>query len=424
MASENKTVTISRGEDTPFSSQSLWVKPNGDIYVYLDGSWKKLASTDQVDQLDKIQIVALGPSDDCEEVYQLQFNGSPLGDTIKIPKAKIDSEVSDTSTNAVANSVVKQYIDQNKVTSTSELVNDSGFLTEHQSLEDYATNNYVDSITSIIIVDKLCGQYSYTFKEAVNSLLDKEQETGIKYIQHGSIITYTTVDGTMASKQYIGDDSTTVTDAASWITYTSGEKGAKGEKGDTGAVGPKGDKGDTGPQGIQGEKGEKGDQGLQGASGITDASNKTLINDVVTGGETDYLSAEMGKCGVMSYDCSTMGTKVFDSLQDAINSVPSAFQKGGLTIYYVVASSASYNKATLVSRDWNSDKSFWATDLVGIAQTTGDSTSAAISQKVFTDTVKTLKEATTPMVFLTEDEYENLSDKDDSTLYLIYEDDT
>lgn len=412
MASENKTVTISRGEDAPFSSQSLWLKPNGDIYVYLDGSWKKLASTDQVDQLDKIQIVALGPSDDCEEVYQLQFNGSPLGDTIKIPKAKIDSEVSDTSTNAVANSVVKQYIDQNKVTSTSELVNDSGFLTEHQSLEDYATNNYVDSITSIIIVDKLCGQYPYTFKKAVNSLLDKEQETGIKYIQHGSIITYTTVDGTMASKQYIGDDSTTVTDAASWITYTSGEKGAKGEKGD------------TGPQGIQGEKGEKGDRGLQGASGITDASNKTLINDVVTGGETDYLSAEMGKCGVMSYDCSTMGTKVFDSLQDAINSVPSAFQKGGLAIYYVVASSASYNKATLVSRDWNSDKSFWATDLVGIAQTTGDSTSAAISQKVFTDTVKTLKEATTPMVFLTEDEYENLSDKDDSTLYLIYEDDT
>jgi hypothetical protein len=49
MASENKTITISRGEDAPSSSQSLWLQPDGDIYVYLDGSWKKLASTNQVD---------------------------------------------------------------------------------------------------------------------------------------------------------------------------------------------------------------------------------------------------------------------------------------------------------------------------------------------------------------------------------------
>ena len=51
-----------------------------------------------------------------------------------------------------------------------------------------------------------------------------------------------------------------------------GEQGPQGEKGDAGAQGPKGDKGDKGDQGeqgIQGLKGDKGDTGATGTDGAT-----------------------------------------------------------------------------------------------------------------------------------------------------------
>ena len=46
-----------------------------------------------------------------------------------------------------------------------------------------------------------------------------------------------------------------------------GIQGEQGPQGDIGPQGPKGDKGDTGEQGIQGPKGPKGDTGLQGPQG-------------------------------------------------------------------------------------------------------------------------------------------------------------
>ena len=57
-----------------------------------------------------------------------------------------------------------------------------------------------------------------------------------------------------------------------------GEQGPQGEKGDTGATGAKGDKGDPGPQGEKGDtgatgaKGDKGDPGPQGEKGDTGAT--------------------------------------------------------------------------------------------------------------------------------------------------------
>ena len=51
-------------------------------------------------------------------------------------------------------------------------------------------------------------------------------------------------------------------------TGSTGPQGPQGLKGDTGDVGPKGPKGDTGPQGPQGLKGDTGPQGEQGIQGI------------------------------------------------------------------------------------------------------------------------------------------------------------
>ena len=118
--------------------------------------------------------------------------------------------------------------------------------------------------------------------------------------------------------------------------------------------------GAKGEQGDKGEKGDKGDQGEigpHGNSGIADASNKTLVNDAITGGETDFLSAEVGKLGILTYDCSKGGTVTHTTLQGAINSVPTTFQKVGLTITY--KSGDTIYRYTLKANAWSADPTNW-----------------------------------------------------------------
>lgn len=118
-----------------------------------------------------------------------------------------------------------------------------------------------------------------------------------------------------------------------------------------------GAKGELGDKGEKGDKGDQGEIGPQGNSGIADASNKTLVNDAITGGETDFLSAEVGKLGILTYDCSKGGTVTHATLQDAINSVPTTFQKVGLTITY--KSGNTICRYTLKANTWSADPANW-----------------------------------------------------------------
>ncbi len=120
-----------------------------------------------------------------------------------------------------------------------------------------------------------------------------------------------------------------------------------------------GSKGSDGARGEKGDRGPVGETGPQGNSGIADASNKSLINDVITGGETDYLSAEIGKLGILSYDCSKGGTVTHASLQDAINAVPASFRKQGLTIIYKL--NKEIKVSTMKSTVWSSNVINWFT---------------------------------------------------------------
>ena len=118
-----------------------------------------------------------------------------------------------------------------------------------------------------------------------------------------------------------------------------------------------GSKGSKGDKGEKGDKGDQGEIGPQGNSGIADASNKVLVNDAITGGETDFLSAEVGKLGILTYDCSKGGTVTHATLQDAINSVPTTFQKVGLTITY--KSGNTIYRYTLKANAWSADPANW-----------------------------------------------------------------
>ena len=113
----------------------------------------------------------------------------------------------------------------------------------------------------------------------------------------------------------------------------------------------------NGSKGSKGDKGDKGEVGMQGNSGVADSSNKTLVNDAITGGETDFLSAEVGKLGILTYDCSKGGTVTHTTLQDAINSVPTTFQKVGLTITY--KSGDNIYRYTLKANAWSADPANW-----------------------------------------------------------------
>lgn len=155
--------------------------------------------------------------------------------------------------------------------------------------------------------------------------------------------TTSTADGGTNVMTFTFGDGTSTT-----LSVKNGSKGSDGAKGATGAKGEKGDRGDRGPV---------GETGPQGNSGIADASNKALINDAVTGGETSYLSAEVGKLGILTYDCSKGGTVEHASLQDAINAVPTTYRKVGISIIY--KSGDSIYRYTLKGSFWSSDAANW-----------------------------------------------------------------
>ena len=152
--------------------------------------------------------------------------------------------------------------------------------------------------------------------------------------------TTSTADGGTNVMTFTFGDGTSTT-----LSVKNGSKGSDGARGETGA---KGEKGDRGPI---------GETGPQGNSGIADASNKPLINDVITGGGTNYLSAEVGKLGILNYDCSKGGYVTHATLQDAINSVPTTFQKVGLTITY--KSGDTIYRYVLKANTWSADPANW-----------------------------------------------------------------
>lgn len=208
-------------------------------------------------------------------------------------------------------------------------------------------------------------------------------------------LTITNIEQTTLSTESDGINVITITRSDGKVFPFQIKNGSRGQNGDKGDKGDQGIQGEQGIQGIQGEKGEKGDTGPQGVagpqgtSGVSDASDKALVNDVVTGGETDFLSAEVGKLGIVDYDVSKGGTATVATLQDAINSVPTTFRKGGLSILYLETNTLTYNKYILKRRDWSYDPSDWSVCAVGLAQEEGDSTTTAVSQKTFTDMMKT-----------------------------------
>ena len=78
---------------------------------------------------------------------------------------------------------------------------------------------------TVVIVDNVCGKSTsgYTLATAVAALLALQESTGTAYIRHGTIISYTTADGRMETKQYTGTDST-ISDTTLWKNFGGGRQ--------------------------------------------------------------------------------------------------------------------------------------------------------------------------------------------------------
>ena len=127
---------------------------------------------------------------------------------------------------------------------TSQLTNDSGYLTEHQSLDGYAKTEDIPTTISQLTNDAGFITLNEVPVTDLSGYVTKE-------LGNASQITF--ADGqTFQAKLDAGM--------------------LKGDKGDTGIPGEKGDKGDTGEQGIQGIQGEKGVNGENGATFIPSVS--------------------------------------------------------------------------------------------------------------------------------------------------------
>ena len=122
----------------------------------------------------------------------------------------------------------KPSIDTSKIV-TEDTLASKGYLTQHQSLEDYALKSEIPT------------PYN-----------DLELKKRVERLENNPNVD----TSNFATKQELQN-----------ISLTPGPKGDKGEAGERGPIGPQGPQGLTGPQGQQGETGQQGLQGIQGPIG-------------------------------------------------------------------------------------------------------------------------------------------------------------
>ena len=190
-----------------------------------------------------------------------RIKSSELMDSVDLSnyatKAELNNKADKTHTHTKS-----QITDLNIPTKTSQLTNDSGFITSIPSeyvteselnAKGYATEDFVtDSINQASV----SGGYVHPTTHPASMIVFTDGKTFQNKLDDGTLKGLKGDTGATGPKGDKGD---------------TGAQGPQGLKGDTGATGPKGDKGDPGEQGPQGLKGDTGPKGPKGADGLTTA---------------------------------------------------------------------------------------------------------------------------------------------------------
>lgn len=175
---------------------------------------------------------------------------------------------------------------------TNEVLNSKGYLTQHQSLEGYAKKSEIPQAYNDTELKDRVAHLESKSEVDTSELVTKQELAGKGYLtEHQSLTEYAkktelpqpyndTELKTRVQTLETKAETLATKEEVKAIKLQAGERGEKGQKGDTGERGPKGDKGETGErgpigpqglqgiQGIQGLKGERGERGVAGMPGL------------------------------------------------------------------------------------------------------------------------------------------------------------
>ena len=252
----NATATTDSSKQIKDFSLKTGVSGQEDILVQDNGVTKRIKSNELIDTVDLTGYAT--ESYVQNKIAEASLSGGEIDLSGYATKADLNNKANVSHTHTKSD-----ITDLSIPTKTSQLTNDSGFITSIPSeyvteselnAKGYATEDFVtDSINQASV----SGGYVHPTTHPASMIVFTDGETFQNKLDAGTL------------KGEKGDTG---------AQGPKGLKGEKGEKGDTGAQGPqglKGEKGDTGAQGPQGLKGEKGDTGAQGPQGLKGSDGLT-----------------------------------------------------------------------------------------------------------------------------------------------------
>ena len=226
----NATATTESSKQIKDFTLKTGVSGQEDILVQDNGVTKRIKSNELIDTVDL--------TDYATETYvqnkiaEASLSGGEIDLSGYATKADLNNKANVSHTHTKSD-----ITDLSIPTKTSQLTNDSGFITsipsEYVTESELNTKGYAteDFVTDSINQASVSGGYVHPTTHPASMIIFTDGETFQNKLDAGTLK---------------GD------------TGAQGPQGLKGEKGDTGATGPKGPKGDTGAQGPQGEKGSDG----------------------------------------------------------------------------------------------------------------------------------------------------------------------
>ena len=261
----NATATTESSKQIKDFSLKTGVSGQEDILVQDNGVTKRIKSSELIDTVDLTGYATENYVQN--KIAEASLSGGEIDLSGYATKADLNNKANVSHTHTKSD-----ITDLSIPTKTSQLTNDSGFITSIPSeyvteselnAKGYATEDFVtDSINQASV----SGGYVHPTTHPASMIIFTDGETFQNKLDAGTLKGDTGAQGPQGLKGENGD------------TGEQGPQGLKGEKGDTGATGPKGpkgDKGDTGAQGPQGLKGEKGDTGEQGPQGLKGSDGLT-----------------------------------------------------------------------------------------------------------------------------------------------------
>ena len=273
----NATATTESSKQIKDFSLKTGVSGQEDILVQDNGVTKRIKSNELIDTVDLTGYAT--ESYVQNKIAEASLSGGEIDLSGYATKADLNNKANVSHTHTKSD-----ITDLSIPTKTSQLTNDSGFITSIPSeyvteselnAKGYATEDFVtDSINQASV----SGGYVHPTTHPASMIIFTDGETFQNKLDAGTLKGEkgdTGAQGPQGLKGEKGD------------TGATGPKGPKGDKGDTGAQGPqglKGDKGDTGATGPKGPKGDKGDTGAQGPQG--EKGSDGLTTAVKVNGQT------------------------------------------------------------------------------------------------------------------------------------------